>query len=229
MKTQREIDQKVFLNGEWWALCKRFGVKDRLKIADTFTVLDNFYSVRNRFYHNWQHIVHCVLELNAVRNLNLCDNPDEVEFDLFLHDVIYDVTTNYSEKLSGELAWAIAEELGLGSEFGARAKNMILFTTHKVLPTQTDAKLLVDIDLSSLGSPPTEFDENTENIWLEYKSIPGITREKFDAGRAEFFKTMLDIRPNIYCTEYFRKKYEGQAIENLKRSLRKIQSLERNK
>jgi len=86
------------------------------------------------------------------------------------------------------------------------------------IPKNIDEKFVVDIDLSILGQLQERFDEYEKNIKKEYSQIP---EEKFKGGRKIILKKFLD-RQNIYFTDFFRKKYELQARENLERTLSQL-------
>jgi len=74
---------------------------------------------------------------------------------------------------------------------------------------------LIDIDLSILGKSQREFEEYEKNIREEYSWVP---EEQFRAGRQVVLQRFLE-RDSIYSTDFFRKKYENQAIRNIENSL----------
>lgn len=80
--------------------------------------------------------------------------------------------------------------------------------------------LLVDIDLSILGRTPSEFDEYENQIRQEYRWV---TEETFRKGRAHILREFIR-REFIYQTKFFRERYESQARENLRRSLRQLET-----
>ena len=86
-------------------------------------------------------------------------------------------------------------------------------------PEDADAALLVDVDLSILGQSGDRFDQYEEQIRREYDWVEA---KAFSAGRSAILKSFLQ-RPFIYSTEFFRKKYEKPARENLVRSIDRLQ------
>jgi predicted metal-dependent HD superfamily phosphohydrolase len=96
---------------------------------------------------------------------------------------------------------------------------LILATKKHDASLERDAPLMVDVDLSILGRPTQRFDEYEDQIRQEYSWV---CPEQFAAGRSAVLQSFL-ARPAIYCTEFFRNKYERQARDNLKRSLSKLQ------
>ncbi len=219
---RKGIETKVFLNGEWWKLCKRMKIKDKEAIVHAFSSLYELYSQPQRHYHDVSHIVHCLKELEQVRKI--CPNYNAVEMALWFHDAVYDLRRSKLELQSAGLALLVLDELGMSDAFRVYVHRLIMATTHKEMPQEVGAKYVVDIDLSSLGAPPEVFEENTKKIFLEYQKAKSITMEEFNTGRAAFFLGMMNNRPHIFSTEYFRKKYELQAIENLKRSYNNLRT-----
>lgn len=221
----------IDLIGKWQHLCFILGKHDNHITNKIICDLIVRYSEKKRHYHTLEHIQDCLKELQSVRHL--LPHSSLVELALWFHDAVYNVNHIDNEIRSGALARVSLVNMGLDINSTLVINNSILWTgaygVEWMLEPSLEAQYVMDIDLSSLGSKPDVFDENTEKIWLEYKIISGLTREKFNSGRASFFRNMLEIRPHIYCTDYFRKKYEAQAIENLKRAIRKIDPLSRSK
>ena len=153
------IDTWIFLNCEWWELCKRLGVQDDSLISEIFDALVECYSEKHRHYHDLSHIAHCLRELEPARPL--CDKPDAVEMALWFHDAEYDVNRKDNESCSAILCTQSLMSMGLSCnpKLIAQIHAMILFTMHKELPIG-DAQFVVDIDLSSLGASPEVFDAN---------------------------------------------------------------------
>ena len=110
---------------------------------------------------------------------------------------------------------------GAGHRYYAqRVPELILATKHASPPDQNDtaARILVDIDLTSLGASWEKFQENTENIRKEYTYGGAMTDAEFDAGRIRFFEAFLKDRPSIYTTRFFQEQYEAQARSNIEQS-----------
>lgn len=101
-------------------------------------------------------------------------------------------------------------------EVAARVSAMIRATNHlDEPPSDPDAQLLCDIDLSILGRAVSEFDEFERRIRQEYASVPEPLYRK---GRAEVLNALLRRR-SIYHTDRFARRYEGSARRNLERAL----------
>ncbi len=97
-------------------------------------------------------------------------------------------------------------------------KSHILATRHAALPVGQDEQLLIDIDLSILGSKPGRFDEYERQVRAEYNHVPiFIYRRK----RKDILQEFL-ARSAIYSTAKLRRKFEDQARENLALSISKL-------
>jgi predicted metal-dependent HD superfamily phosphohydrolase len=182
-----------------------------------FAAIEARYSEPHRAYHNLVHVLECLEEFEPAKHL--ANDPMAVEMAIWYHDAIYDTRAKDNEEQSAALAIKVCGEINLPASFTQRVKNLILATRKHDAAVEQDAPLIVDVDLSILGRPMQRFDEYQNQIRQEYSWVPA---EQFAAGRSFILESFL-ARPAIYCTEFFRNKYECQARDNLKRSLSKLQ------
>lgn len=175
------------------------------------------YAEPQRKYHTVQHLSECLALLE--RHLDLAIEPAEVEISLWFHDAIYNVKASDNELKSAEWAEAELRKAGVSSDRIERIRQHILATRHAVLPEGQDQMLLVDIDLSILGTPRPRFMEYEEQVRAEYKWVPAfLFRNKRRAVLAEFL-----ARDPIYNTPRLREALEHQARENLAYSLQQLE------
>jgi len=208
----------------WRALCRRIGAVDNpntgRSVIDTYKELVNAYT-GGRFYHNTDHIDEGLWAIDQIRHL--AKDPDAIEAAWWFHDFIYDTTKNDNEQRSAGKAITILGELRPHNTpaklyFELKVRDLVLATRHREIPDDPDARLIVDIDLLSLGAPPRVFERNTANIRLEYLcSVPD--DKVFAQGRADFFRRFMANRSSVYLTEHFRDKFEAQAQKNIKRTI----------
>jgi predicted metal-dependent HD superfamily phosphohydrolase len=171
------------------------------------------YAEPQRAYHTLRHIEECLLEFETTRSL--ARDETAVEMAIWYHDAVYRPRSHDNEERSAALAGKVAAQAGLSPQFADKVEALILATRHKAVPSETDAQLLTDIDLSILGYDKDRFEEYEGQIRREYRWVPGaIYRSK----RSAILKRLL-MRPTIYSTRYFGERYEARARENLKRSL----------
>ncbi len=185
--------------------------------AGLFEQLVACYEEPHRRYHTLLHLGECIERLGPV--LGLAGYPGEVEVALWFHDAVYDPRRQDNEAQSALWARQALESAGLPGEALSRVESLIMATRHSVLPQTPDECLLVDVDLSILGSAPTRFAEYEAQVREEYDWIPGA---QFRHRRAAILEGLLG-RAAIYRTEHFLHLYEAQARKNLEHSLRILQ------
>ena len=200
--------------GRFSALCERLCLE--INPVEVFHSLRERYSEAGRAYHNVIHIQDCLDEFDGSRYL--AQSPDDVEYALWFHDVIYDTRAKDNEERSGELAARTAIDGGMPKLRALSIKELIIVTKHDKIPITANAKIIADVDLAILGKPTEIFDDYDGKIRLEYNWVP---EEQYRAGRTRVLKSFLD-RTWVYSTEQFKQKYEDKARSNLKRALRRL-------
>lgn len=192
----------------WLALWQRIGAQGNAH--EVYDILYRLYSQPRRAYHTLEYIKNCLSEFEQVRHLAI--NPTAIEWAIWFHDAIE------NEEKSAMLARALIRHALLPDSIGQLVKKLILATKHVATPTNLDAQLMVDIDLSILGQSPDRFDEYEKQIRQEYDWV---SDDKFAAGRSAILKSFF-ARPKIYLTQFFRDKYETQARQNIAHSLKQL-------
>jgi len=201
------------LSKNWYGLCDRLTVQ-KTEAQQVFRDLKQRYGEPHRHYHTLDHIAHCLTEFKAARHL--AKKPNIVQLALWFHDCVYEPGNPENEKNSAAVARAFGENVGLDPLDRLRAYELIITTQYVVHPGTDDARLIWDVDLSSLGLPWEEFAQNSRNIREEFKHVPD---ELFYAGRKALLSKFLKW-PSIYCTEFFRERYEAQARANLEQTIK---------
>jgi len=88
-------------------------------------------------------------------------------------------------------------------------------TTHYAAPTDSDSAIVVDVDLSILGSSPEAYGEFESNVRREYAWVPGpLYRQRRRRVPESFLR-----RPSVYFTSYFRDRLESTARTNLRAAI----------
>lgn len=178
-------------------------------------------SEEQRYYHNFAHIAHMIAEFKETKHL--LKEPDSVEFAIWTHDINHDTKQENNEELSREFATGITCNSTRFdyNAFKYAVKDMIHATTkHKPPKHNQNSDLLyfLDYDLAIFGREEKEFDEYETLIRAEYSHV---SNEDFKKGRTAVLNKFLK-RNSIYFTNYFKDKYEKQAINNLERSVEKL-------
>lgn len=172
-------------------------------------------------YHNLDHISDCLTKLDEFIDFNECldehldsMSADIIEWSIWFHDIIYVPGSGQNELLSAQIARIL---MGRKDVVMSMICDTINSTTH--IGIRKDdylyQKAMCDIDLSCLGATSEVFEGGYQLIREEYNAYSDV---EFIKGRKKFLQDMLK-RPKIFQTQYFAKKYELQAQENLKRQL----------
>jgi predicted metal-dependent HD superfamily phosphohydrolase len=181
-----------------------------------FESLGAAYAEPHRAYHTWEHIQDCLTQFEPITSL--AQQPEAIELALYWHDVVYDPQVAGNEERSAALAVQQLQQEQVDAATITTVHQLILATKHTVAPTNPDAILLVDVDLSILGRSTAEFDRYEANIRREYCWVPGAV---YRAKRAEILEQLLQ-RPHIFQTAVFQGQYEELARQNLRRSLQQL-------
>jgi len=215
------------LYSRWAGLCAVLGIlerKERNKINEIFDRLVAAYCEPHRKYHTLKHIVHCLRKFDGARYA--VENQWAVEMAIWFHDFVYDTSeelAKFNEAFSSAKAYVAVRKLGLSHVFGQEVLCLILATKfHKPIKVckPMDVRVLIDVDLFSLGKAWSEFQEDSRAVREEYDHVPeAVFRKK----REEILQSFLD-RPRIYFTDYFYEKYEKAAQENLKRAIDELKT-----
>lgn len=190
---------------------------------DLLRQLETRYGEPHRAYHTLEHVRACLAHFDAVRAL--LRQPARVELAIWFHDAIYDPRAADNEERSAQWAYEALRAAGAGEEAAQQVAALIRLTQHGAEPGDgrpdgNDASLLLDIDLAILGADPAAFDAYEAQIRREYSWVPW---PEFCRKRAAVLRTFTQ-RPAIYRTDYFRRRFEESARQNLRRSLEKLKS-----
>lgn len=191
---------------------QRMGIMDAGRMPDD---LLSAYSAPTRFYHDATHIAACLKLLDRFREL--ARRPDEIELALWFHDAIYDTQRNDNEEKSADWARSALAALGMASERIDRIAEMVVATKHH-RADDDDTRLLLDIDLSILGTSPSVFQGYDDAIRKEYAWVPD---EAYRSARARILDSFLH-RETIFQTNEFRVEYEAIARDNLRRRIAEL-------
>lgn len=182
-------------------------------IGGLFGKLDAAYGGSDRHYHNRGHIADCLTKFAQLREL--AEHPAEVICAIWFHDAVYDSRRSDNEESSADWAERVLREHAVTPERITRVRELILATkTHVV--TSPDSALLLDVDLSILGSDPETFAAYDTAIRKEYAWV---SDAEYRTARAKVLQAFLD-RPAIFRTDIMHQRFEEPARSNLVRALR---------
>ena len=177
--------------------------------------IERHYSEPHRYYHDRQHLAHCLEQLDLADGL--IDRPDAVEMAIWFHDIIQQPGASDNEFRSAEYFRNLASGQA-DPDFVDTVVRLILVTTHTEAPTDPDQQFICDIDLTSFGCPWECFLRDSTAVKAEFRG----TEEQYYRGKKAFLRAML-ARPKIFLTDFFNRHYEQQARENIERLLAMIE------
>jgi predicted metal-dependent HD superfamily phosphohydrolase len=181
----------------------------------SFELLTCLYAEPHRRYHTAKHIVACLRNFDLFKSLSV--DPVAVELSIWLHDAAYYPLRDDNEARSAELAEMLLDQAGLQSRV-EQVRQLIMATQHTSLAQPDDAGLLVDIDLSVLALPWTEYVAYTRAVRREYAAIPA---ERFVEGRIGVLKHFL-AKPTIYVHCEIQLAWEHQARRNMENEIKEL-------
>lgn len=199
----------------WKKLCIEYTEDHCNRVFDE---LSHLYSSPDRHYHTDSHIHHCLSELDSA--VETASSPTHIEMAIWCHDVIYKPGDPDNEVKSAAWFKSHATSHIPPSEIET-IFNLITITDHRDSPVTQDEKLMVDIDLSSLGLPKEQFETDGERVRLE---LPELSDREFARGQQKFLENLLK-RPTLYCTDYFQKHYESSAQNNIAQLLEQYKTI----
>jgi len=193
---------------------KYFG--DLMLIQTLWAEIERKYSDINRHYHTLLHLENLISQLEEVKNQIV--DWDIILFAVFYHDIIYKSTKNNNEEKSAELAAKRLHEINFPQNKIPICAALILATKKHLQTRNNDTDLFTDADLSILGQSWDQYDVYCRQIRKEYSIYPDLI---YNPGRKKVLNHFLQM-DRIYKSDYFYKKLELQAKENL---LRELESL----
>jgi len=194
----------------WKLLMKAMGFEPSLICYDA---LKTSYTEKHRFYHTAQHITAMLKHFDAINEF--VEKPDEMELAIWFHDAIYKTLSKTNEKDSAKWAQRFLISRNYDETGIDRIFNLIMATQHNGKLKTNDEKLIVDIDLTILGTLPEIYDEFERNIRKEYKIVPYFIYRK---KRKQLLQSFLN-NDSIFNIDYFKNKFENAARENIHRAI----------
>ena len=178
-----------------------------------FADLARWYGEPHRHYHTLEHVDACLTWLDWMAGT--AERAAEVELALWFHDTVYHPGRPDNEQASAALALNLLGAMGIPTAALDRIAQHIEATDHH-RPVDADDALVVDIDLSVLGTDPLVYDEFERRVRQEYALVP---IDIYRRGRSRVLAGFLE-RPRIYQTVVIHELLEARARANLQRAVK---------
>ena len=178
-----------------------------------WTEIDKNYSSKKRHYHTLEHLNNLLYQLTAVKSE--IKNWETILFTLFYHDIIYNSLKSDNEEKSAELAEKRMKQLSVSTDKIELCKKQILATKSHIKSTDSDTNYFTDADLSVLGQNWETYLLYCKNVRKEYSIYPALV---YNPGRKKVLNHFLSM-DRIFKTDFFYKKFEVQAKQNLQQEI----------
>ena len=204
------------MNAAWRELARRAGIAEG-KVEPILQDLCRRYSEPGRAYHNLDHIA---AMLDTVTDFTGIVHDDvAVRLAVWFHDAVYDPRRNDNEEESAAYASVALSRAGALPTLLPAVERLILATkTHQTPPDDTDCQILLDGDLTVLGSSAADYDRYAWAIREEYAWVP---EDEYRAGRKKVLEGFSE-RDRLYYTEALFETHEAVARANLRREIESL-------
>ncbi|MEA5599382.1 HD domain-containing protein [Rivularia sp. UHCC 0363] len=210
------ITDKLFNN--WYELVQNFDI-NQAAAEKSFIQIVAAYSSPNRYYHTLEHINHVLEVIQTLESQTQNLETKAVRLAAWFHDIVYDTKAKDNEEKSAEYGVSVLSSLSIPSDAIKNVKNLILATkNHQALNSDRNAQVLLDADLSILGSNPDEYSKYTHAIRQEYIWVAEV---EYFAARKQILQSFLQ-RENIYFTQIMQQTKEKIARNNIKAEIERL-------
>ena len=176
------------------------------------------YNDTQRAYHSLDHIQQLFAQFD--QTMTYLHEPRLIALALYYHDVIYDPMRSDNELKSAEYMVDKLKHYLSDDQRRTIYALIIMTATHQLdgltdSDKCSDAAYLLDMDLSILGTPWPQYERYAQAVRQEYAHVSDID---YRVGRIAVLKKLL-THPKIYLTQYYYKRLERQARENMAREI----------
>ncbi len=196
--------------GSWRIMWSILGVAD--DVDEDYYELLRAYASPKRGHHNLRHIEDCLEKLASIGGFSAKDAA-MMQLAIWYHDCVYDPRSPVNEENSAQKLTEVMKRHGVAAKTRDLVESLIMNTKPGWVAQTYNEKLIVDIDMSILGSDPATFRRYESGIAAEYSAY---SRKLYCAGRVNFLRNLCE-RPRIFLTDLFHDHYEAQARANMEK------------
>ena len=172
------------------------------------------YAEPRRHYHSLAHIE--ALQRWFSQHRTIAHEPALIDAAIWFHDAVYDTRRQDNEQRSAAMAADDLGALGWPAAAVARVAVLVLATQHhQADPSDADAWLFLDLDLSVLGQSAARYAAYAEAVRAEYAWVED---GAYRSGRARVLQGFM-ARERIYFTPVLHEAWEAAARLNLQAEL----------
>jgi len=204
------------LRQSWFALMESLGV-ERPVAEELYADIEANYQNGRRHYHTLRHVGEVLGNIETMRHL--AQDITAIRLAAWYHDIVYDMQAEDNERKSAERAEVALERMHLDTARVRAIQSMIRATDlSRPAPSDTDARILLDADLGTLGSSAERYDEIAEGIRREN---PHLDDDEYSRNRARVLSHFLK-RDRIYHTDIMFRALEENARRNITREINQL-------
>lgn len=207
------------LQKRWLDLTKQLSIDNQLAHL-MYAKIEKKYSESHRKYHNMQHLRELFAYVDEYEEM--IKEKYLVELAIWYHDIVYSVWRPAKNELkSAEFA---LQEIPKGVLLEAERKRLFCWidsTKKHIIPVEhatLSGQLFMDFDMAIIGTPREKYMVYAQNIREEYGIYPDLL---YKPGRRKALEGFL-AGGELFLTDIFRERYEGQARENLRYELEEL-------
>ena len=176
------------------------------------------YNETQRAYHTLDHLKQLFGQFEQIKPC--LHEPHLIALALYYHDVIYDPRRSDNELKSAKYAIETLRCYLSEDQCQSIYALIMMTATHQIDTLAyedkiSDAAYLLDMDLSILGAPWSEYDQYAQAVRQEYVHV---AKENYRVGRIAVLEKLL-AHPVLYLTAYYHNHFEVQARDNIKREI----------
>lgn len=197
---------------------------DKLTVKNIFSYMledvKESYNDEKRFFHNIEHLSLGYEDINEyadwyIANISKDTNNSGICMEQIAawlyHDIVYNVKeASLNERKSADIALEKLKDSDLNIDIVER----IILDTQKHVATIEESKLILDIDMASIGYEYHRFLAYRKKALKEYATV--YPEKLLTDGVLKFIEQTLK-NESIYHLDFFKNKYENIARENLKK------------
>ena len=194
--------------------------------------IEPMYNEKHRCYHNLTHIEDSINIFDDYLKNHAVVEYVEVLTALYFHDIIYNPERQDNEERSARLAYHCCNSMnylraGPNKINANHVSDLILCTAHLDKSNKifnSDQHVVLDIDLSILGAKPEKYKAYENNIRKEYGFV---SDEVFYPLRKSVLEKFVGLAKanQLYHLEYFKDRFNSNALENLSDAITKNETL----
>lgn len=207
-------DDVPALTGRWAAIAAELGWHGDTATS-VGTELVERYAEPQRHYHTVAHLSAVLRVLDELAH----DRPAAAtRLAAWFHDAVYDPTAPDNEERSADLATARLTHLGVPNDMTELVAALVLATKTHEPGDLPEADLLLDADLSILGTDPATYERFATGVRAEYGHVAD---DLYVIGRSMVLQSFLE-RDRIFLTPAGQERFETSARTNLADELARL-------